>query len=211
MGDGGLSLPLGPVVGGWGEGGGVFGAPALGVPAPAGPVGPAVVEAFAGEPDHPGSTMTAATKAACSMVARARSKKSSSMGAVDRPCPLQGLRAILPALPSTPTLARRSRRPLPGPRDRLRSVTIERGDLARVAITPSESGSRLRLRVKPGAKRRAIEGEHGGALRVAVPAPPEKGRANQEVEELLAEALDVARAAVRVFAGHASRDKSVAI
>lgn len=97
------------------------------------------------------------------------------------------------------------------PRATLRSVAIGRGDLARVAITPRESGSRLRLRVKPGAKRRAIEGEHGGALRVAVTAPPEKGRANQEVEELLAEALDVARGAVRVIAGHTSRDKSVAV
>jgi hypothetical protein len=90
-------------------------------------------------------------------------------------------------------------------------VTIGRGDLARVAITLSGSGARMRLRVKPGSKRRGIEGEHGGALRVAVAAPPEKGRANQDVEELLADALGVARGAVRVVAGHASRDKSVAI
>jgi uncharacterized protein (TIGR00251 family) len=69
----------------------------------------------------------------------------------------------------------------------------------------------MRLRVKPGARRRAIEGEHGGALRVAVAAAPEKGRANQEVEGLLADVLGVARAAVRVVGGHASRDKSVVI
>lgn len=96
-------------------------------------------------------------------------------------------------------------------RDRLRVVTIGRGELARVAITTSGAGSRVRLRVKPGAKRRGIEGEHGGALRVLVTAPPEKGRANEEVEDLLAEALGLPRAAVRVVGGHTSRDKSVAI
>lgn len=69
----------------------------------------------------------------------------------------------------------------------------------------------MRLRVKPGARRRRIEGEHGGALRVAVSAPPEKGRANEEVEEVLADALGVARASVRVIAGLTGRDKSVAI
>lgn len=69
----------------------------------------------------------------------------------------------------------------------------------------------MRLRVKPGARRRSLEGEHAGALRVAVTAPPEKGRANEEVEALLAETLDVARASVRVVSGHASRDKTVAI
>src|SRR5262245_23986427 len=94
---------------------------------------------------------------------------------------------------------------------RLRTVTSDRGDLARVTITPSESGARLRLRVKPGARRPRIEGEHGGALRVAVAAPPERGRANLEVEDLLADALHVARAAVRVVAGRTSRDKSVVI
>src|SRR5262245_11261614 len=85
------------------------------------------------------------------------------------------------------------------------------GDLSRVTVTASKEGARIRLRVKPGARRRALEGEHGGALRVAVTAPPEKGRVNEEVEALLAEALDVARARVRVVAGHASRNKSVAI
>lgn len=69
----------------------------------------------------------------------------------------------------------------------------------------------MRLRVRPGARRAALEGEHGGALRVSVSAPPERGRANEEAAALLAEALGVARTAVRVVAGHTSRDKSVAI
>ena len=85
------------------------------------------------------------------------------------------------------------------------------GDLSRVTITASQEGARIRLRVKPGARRRELGGEHAGALRVAVTAPPEKGRANEEVEALLAEVLDVARGAVRVVTGHASRDKTAAI
>ena len=90
-------------------------------------------------------------------------------------------------------------------------MSFSKGDLSLVDITASKEGARVRLRVKPGARHRRIEGAHARALRVAVTAPPEKGRANEEVETVLAEALGIARAAVRVVAGHSSRDKSVAI
>jgi hypothetical protein len=85
------------------------------------------------------------------------------------------------------------------------------GALDRVEITASKSGSRLKLRVKPGARRTVIEGEHGGALRITVGAAPERGRANDEVVRLLAAALEVPRSAVEVVAGHSSRDKIVEI
>ena len=90
-------------------------------------------------------------------------------------------------------------------------MPASRGDLSKVVVTESKEGARLRLRVKPGAKRTALEGEHAGALRVAVAAPPEKGRANEEVEALLARTLSVARGAVRIASGHASRDKTVVV
>src|SRR5206468_1673477 len=56
-----------------------------------------------------------------------------------------------------------------------------------------------------------IDGEHGGALKVAVSAAPEKGRANRAVERLLAEALDWRVSAVSIVAGEKSRDKVVEI
>lgn len=69
--------------------------------------------------------------------------------------------------------------------------------------------ARLRLRVAPGARRSRVVGRHGDAWKVRVTAPPERGRANEEVVELLARSLDVARPDVRVVAGVTSRDKVV--
>jgi len=74
-------------------------------------------------------------------------------------------------------------------------------------LTPVAGGTRLRLRVKPGARKTAIVGVHGGALKVAVAAAPEKGRANRAVVKLLAEALDLPPSAVTITSGEASQDK----
>jgi hypothetical protein len=51
----------------------------------------------------------------------------------------------------------------------------------------------------------------GPALRVAVNAPPEDGKANAAVIALLAEAFDVAKAAVSVVTGATDRRKLVEI
>ena len=69
----------------------------------------------------------------------------------------------------------------------------------------------LRLSVSPGAGRTAVAGRHGDALKVRVGAPPEKGRANTAVVELVAAVLGVAPAAVSLVAGETSRSKRVAI
>jgi uncharacterized protein (TIGR00251 family) len=71
--------------------------------------------------------------------------------------------------------------------------------------------ARLRLRVHPGSARDALAGWYGEALKLAVRAPPEDGRANAAVEALLAQALALPRGAVKVVAGHAARDKTVEI
>lgn len=68
---------------------------------------------------------------------------------------------------------------------------------------------RLKLRVVPGARRDAVLAVHGDALRVAVRAVPEKGRANEAVVRLLASALAVPPGAVALVAGHGGRDKVV--
>ena len=74
-----------------------------------------------------------------------------------------------------------------------------------------DGGTRLRLRVKPGARSGAIVGLHGGALKVTVSAPPERGKANDAVAELLSDALGLPRAGVAIVAGAASQDKVVVI
>jgi uncharacterized protein (TIGR00251 family) len=72
-----------------------------------------------------------------------------------------------------------------------------------------EPSTRLRLRVSPGARRTEFVGRHGDAWRVRVSAPPEGGRANEAVVELLAERAGLPRRAVTVVSGHSSREKVV--
>jgi uncharacterized protein len=68
---------------------------------------------------------------------------------------------------------------------------------------------RVRVRVAPGARRSEVLGRLGDAWKLRVRAAPERGRANDEVVRLLAERLGLARADVRVVAGHTARDKVV--
>lgn len=77
--------------------------------------------------------------------------------------------------------------------------------------TPAGEGTRLRLRVAPGARRSEVVGRHGEAWKVRVRSAPERGRANDEVVRLLAEVLGVSARDVAVIAGHTSRDKVVAL
>jgi uncharacterized protein len=70
-------------------------------------------------------------------------------------------------------------------------------------------GTRLRLRVVPGAKRSGIIGRHGNSWKIRVAAPPEAGAANDAVLALLAAALGIRPRDIRLVSGHASRDKIV--
>jgi uncharacterized protein len=69
--------------------------------------------------------------------------------------------------------------------------------------------ARLRVRVTPGAKRGGIDGRHGDAWKLRVTAPPERGKANAAVADLLAARLGLAPRDVVVVAGASSRDKVV--
>jgi len=78
-------------------------------------------------------------------------------------------------------------------------------------LIESNGGTRLKLRVKPGAKKNEILGAHGGALKLAVIAAPEKGKATKAVLELLAGRLGLAVTNLRLVSGPNSRDKAVQI
>jgi len=69
----------------------------------------------------------------------------------------------------------------------------------------------LDLKVSPKASRNAITGFMGEVLKVSVTAAPERGKANQAVEELLAEALGLPLSAISVVAGHTAKTKRVEI
>jgi uncharacterized protein (TIGR00251 family) len=78
-------------------------------------------------------------------------------------------------------------------------------------FTPEGGGRsvRLRLRVSAGASRRRILGVHGGALKLSVKAPPEKGKANRDVLALVAETFGLATSDVEIVSGDTSPDKVV--
>jgi len=80
-----------------------------------------------------------------------------------------------------------------------------------IAITDHAEGLVLPVRAQPGARRAGVQGERNGALKVAVTAPPEDGRANQALVELLREVLDVKRSQVELLSGQTSREKKFLI
>ena len=73
-----------------------------------------------------------------------------------------------------------------------------------------ENGSLVfKVRVAPRASRTAAAGEHGGALKVRVAAPPVEGAANEELTRFLAKRLGVSNGSVEIVGGHASKTKVV--
>lgn len=69
----------------------------------------------------------------------------------------------------------------------------------------------MHVKVVPGASRDAVAGWLGEALKVRVSAPPERGKANAAVERVVAEALGVPAADVRIVAGGTSPRKVLEI
>jgi uncharacterized protein len=69
--------------------------------------------------------------------------------------------------------------------------------------------TRLALRVSPGARTNAVVGRHGEAWKIRVSEPPEGGRANAAVVQVLADTLGVPRRTISVISGHGARDKLV--
>ena len=67
------------------------------------------------------------------------------------------------------------------------------------------------MRVHPRAKRNAVSGEVGEALKVSLTAPPVEGKANRACVEMLAEVLSVPRSSVSIAAGESSRQKVVRV
>jgi uncharacterized protein (TIGR00251 family) len=80
-----------------------------------------------------------------------------------------------------------------------------------IVITDHSEGCVLAVRVQPGARKSTVKGEQAGALKLAVTAPPEDGRANAAVVKLLAELLGVKRKQVELIVGPTSRDKKFLI
>ena len=78
-------------------------------------------------------------------------------------------------------------------------------------VGPHPEGAVLAVKVVPGASRDRIVGPLGERLKVAVCRPPEKGAANRAVCALVARALGLRPAAVRVLRGPGRPEKDLLV
>lgn len=80
-----------------------------------------------------------------------------------------------------------------------------------IDLQQSEEGVRLPVRARAGGARNAITGIHNGALKVMVTQAPEKGKANQAIEKLLANSLSCQKSQLSLLTGHTSPNKTFLI
>ena len=69
----------------------------------------------------------------------------------------------------------------------------------------------IELHVQPGTRATQAVGEHGGRLKLKIAALPVDNKANAHLLAWLADRLGVAKAAVTLVRGDASRQKTVAV
>ena len=78
-------------------------------------------------------------------------------------------------------------------------------------IHESPDGVRFAVRVHPRAKKNAITGEFGEALKLSLTTPPVEGRANEACIEFFAKLLKVPRSSVTIASGQTSRNKVIRV
>ena len=78
-----------------------------------------------------------------------------------------------------------------------------------IPIHESPSGPTFAIKVHPRARKNAITGEIGDALKVALTAPPVDGKANEACIEFFAKLLKVPRSSVTIASGQTSRNKVI--
>ncbi len=80
-----------------------------------------------------------------------------------------------------------------------------------IPIRDTPSGTTFQVKVNPRARKNAITGVVGDALKLALTAPPLEGRANEACIAYLAEFLNVPRSSVTIAAGETSRQKLIRV
>ena len=80
-----------------------------------------------------------------------------------------------------------------------------------IPIHESAKGITFAVKVHPRARKNAITGTVGDALKLALTAPPVEGKANQAVIEFFAELFAIPRSSVTIASGESSRNKVIRI
>jgi len=80
-----------------------------------------------------------------------------------------------------------------------------------LAVTAGPGFVTFPVRAQPRARRNAVAGVTGDALKVCVTAPPEDGRANEAIIEVLADWLAIKPRQIEIISGATNRNKVVRI
>ena len=80
-----------------------------------------------------------------------------------------------------------------------------------ISIRDTPSGATFAVKLHPRAKKNAITGTLGDALKISLTAPPLEGRANLACIEFLADVLKLPRSSITIAAGQTSRNKLIRI
>ena len=80
-----------------------------------------------------------------------------------------------------------------------------------IDIKVEDNSVSFSVRVIPQSSKSEIVGEHDGAMKVKLKAPPVDGAANDEMIRLLAKELGVSRSEVEITSGQTSKTKRVRI
>ena len=80
-----------------------------------------------------------------------------------------------------------------------------------IKIAESRQGVSFAVKVHPRAKKNAITGELGEALKLSLTTPPIEGRANEACVEFFAKLLKVPRSSVTIASGQTSRNKVICV
>jgi len=80
-----------------------------------------------------------------------------------------------------------------------------------VPVRESSAGATFSVKVHPRARKNAITGTVGDALKLSLTAPPVDGKANQAVIEFFAGFFDIPRSSVTIASGQTSRLKVICV
>lgn len=80
-----------------------------------------------------------------------------------------------------------------------------------IPVHDAPGGAFFAIKVHPRAKKDAITGELGDALKLSLTSPPVEGRANEACIEFFAKLLKVPRSSVTIASGQTSRRKVIRV
>jgi len=80
-----------------------------------------------------------------------------------------------------------------------------------IPIHETPTGATFAVKVHPRAKKDAVTGEVGDALKISLTAPPADGKANAACIEFFAKLLKVPRSSVTIASGQTSRNKVIRV